>query len=131
VLRRTCCIVLALLVLVPSLAMAQAFRCASDGETHAQCCCPGDDDAADHEHDSSPSFERSCCCERVEGIAGRSDDFTSQQRDLHPTAAPVAWVIAAPVLPTTEPARVATPGRSRAPPGSPAPLFARHCSLLL
>jgi hypothetical protein len=125
--RRIVCIVIALIVLAPTLAVAQAYRCRGDGRARAACCCPG----APRDPSDAPSMTRSCCCDVIDGVAPTTNDRATSAAGLQ--APPI---LAAVIVPPPEPPapRLAAPTRlddHGAPPAPPDPLFLRHCSLLL
>lgn len=128
--RRITVLVLALIAVGPAAARASAwYRCAHDGVLRAACCCP-----VQTRHHATPGSDTrvaaACCCQITQLAA----------RDASVRGAPPAAILGAPALPAlatlampllAAPIRVAAIERPREPRGPPAPLFVRHCSLLL
>ena len=130
--RRVFCVLIILIVGLPTIAMAQTYRCTLDGETRAACCCPGDDDAAEHTAStaSTASIDAPCCCEVLRGHAPRTADAVAARAEVPqlpaPALVPATVVAATPSLPE---ARVSSEAWPRPPP--PARVFVTHCALLL
>lgn len=127
--RRVVLILLALVVLAPSMAQASAwYRCAHDGETRTACCCPPK--AKHHEAPASDTELRSACCCTVTQLKAQESSVRAAPPialDVAPAVVPVAISIS----PIEAPVRIATILHAHAPRGPPEPLFVRHCSLLL
>jgi hypothetical protein len=126
-LKRVVLIVLALFVLVPSMARAAAlYECAVDGQVRTACCCPT---KASHREDAGQHLKAACCCKVTLVRAGEPT----------PRSVPATFESAAPaIVPTTivtapivAPIRLAVIDHSHAPRGPPEALFVRHCALLL
>lgn len=131
-LKRVVLIVLALFVLVPSMARAAAlYECAVDGEVRTTCCCPSAarPTKASHREDASQHLKAASCCKLTQVRAGEPT----------PRSVPATFESAAPaIVPTTivtapivAPVRLAVIDHSHAPRGPPEALFVRHCALLL
>jgi hypothetical protein len=130
-LRRVAVLVLVLVALAPSAVRASAwYRCAHDGVVRAACCCPP---RAKHHGADGPGTElRAACCCTITQVAARE----SSVRSAPPITVELAPMPALPVMiaiaaPREAPVQVATRELARAPRGPPAPLFVRHCALLL
>jgi hypothetical protein len=126
-LKRVVLIVLALFVLVPSLARATTlYECAVDGEVRTACCCPT---KASHREDAGQHVKAACCCKVTQVRAGepapRSVPVTFES--LSPAIIPTT-IVATPIV---APVRLTVLDRSRAPRGPPESLFDRHCALLI
>jgi hypothetical protein len=123
---------IALMIAIPSVAMAQAYRCAFDGETRATCCCPGQEDEPPDAPADVPSISKQCCCDVTEGAAPTSKDAATLGaaggRDVLPAIASES--IAVPALAPRVTALV-TRASCRAPPKPSRRLFVEHCALLI
>jgi hypothetical protein len=128
--RRVAVIMLALVVLGPMVARASTwYRCARDGELRAACCCPS---AAGHRASPAPAAElRAACCCTITQIAARASSIRGAPPATFALVPAVAVAAVPPPPPREPPLQVAAIGPPQAPRGPPAPLFARHCSLLL
>ena len=127
--RRVVLILLALVVLVPSVARASAwYRCAQDGVTRSSCCCPP---AAKHHKAPARNTEirPACCCSITQLTSPGSSERAAPPIaiDMAPAVVPVVITMAH----IESPERVASleyPQLQRGPPES---LFARFCLLLV
>jgi hypothetical protein len=131
--RRVVVIVLALIIVAPAVASASAwYRCTRDGVLRAACCCPSrvNHHATPATPDPDTRVRAACCCNVTHMATRASSDRGPPPVALQVTPAIVA--IAAPAVPPiAAPIRVAALERPCGPRGPPAPLFVRHCSLLL
>ncbi|MEO7735437.1 MAG: hypothetical protein ABIY55_31075 [Kofleriaceae bacterium] len=118
------------LVLAPSIATASWYRCAYDGATRSECCCP----ATAHQHQKDapapdPLFQAACCCTVTTAVAVAQEAWAAPVPfDLHPSINPI--VVTRPVV--SGPAiSIAMLERPRVDGDPPSSLFARHIALLL
>ena len=124
--RRIVLTVLALAVLLPSLAIARtSYLCEIDRRVRETCCCP-----KAHAKDLTPetSMSGACCRELVNqpAVAPPVDELRSARAELPAIA---VTVVSAPIVPVRG-VHVSVVMRAQPPP-DPEPLFARHCSFLL
>jgi hypothetical protein len=131
--RRIAVLVLTLIVLGPTGAAASTwYRCAHDDALRATCCCPSQTGhhAAPEPPEPAPRARQACCCEVLTFVARSASVRGAPPIAL--AAAPALAVIETPArrLPVVV-RRTAVLEPPRAPRGPPAPLFVRHCSLLL
>ena len=127
-LRRIVLILLALVVLVPSVAHASTRYQGGDGVFRTACCCPTN--ATHHDAPASDTRLRAACCCKVTLVAERESSARESRPitiDDSPAVAPVEIALS----PIEAPPRTDPVERSRAPRGPPESLFVRHCSLLL
>jgi hypothetical protein len=126
-LKRVVLIVLALIVLVPSMARAAAlYECAVDGEVRTACCCPK---KASHREDPGQHLKAVCCCKVTRVRAGEPTPRTVPA--TFESAAPAIVATTIVIVPILAPARLAVIDQLHAPRGPPEALFVRHCALLL
>ncbi len=128
--RRVVLILLALVVLVPSMARAAAwYRCAHDGQTRSSCCCPPK--AKHHKTPASNTeINAACCCKVTQLKSAESSERAAPPVALDDVAPGVAPIVVS-VSSIEAPIRIAVIEHTYAPRGPPEPLFVRHCSLLL
>ena len=123
--RRIALTIVALAILVPSLAIARSsYLCEIDRQIRETCCCP----KKQVKQPSPVSTIRANCCKIVKPPA--TVPPVDETRGARAEAPPIAIALApVPVIPvfTVRPSIVL---RAQPPPDSE-PLFARHCSFLL
>jgi hypothetical protein len=130
--RRIALTVVALMVLLPSVAFARSeYLCRLDGQVRLACCCPAK--APAHEAPGPTSVREACCRTVFEAAPSRvqlaTEDSTAGSRSLLPAF--VAFGPAYAAEPTTRVPVVAPLPRAMAPPDRGQDLFVRHCALLL
>jgi hypothetical protein len=126
---RRAVLVLLVLVLVPSTAMASWYRCAYDGVARAACCCPTTRDWTKHRAPAPEASLRAACCCTTTQVGAAAPDRTRSSISLDLSTPPLAPVIAAAAA-APRPRAIASLARSRVH-GPPDTLLARHCSLVL
>ncbi|MCX5747424.1 MAG: hypothetical protein NT062_33585 [Proteobacteria bacterium] len=127
--KRVVLLVLAFLVLAPSAVRAAVqYRCASDGELRAACCCPAR--ARHHGDERTESRLRAACCCTLSVVAAHDGtQRTTPEVTFDPAPAVTMAVVVAPAIvrmiyvPTSEYPQVQR--------GPPETLLARRCALLL
>jgi len=130
--RRILLTVVALMVLLPSVAFARSeYLCRFDGQVRLSCCCPAK--AQQHEAPGPTSVREASCCAVFEVAPSRAQPATEDNRAGSRSHLPafVACVSAYAAEPTTIVSRVAPLPRAMAPPDHGRDLFVRHCALLL
>ena len=127
--RRIIPIVLALVVLLPTVAQAAAwYRCVHDGAVRSRCCCPVK--KAQHDSDPAPGLRKSCCCEITNATEATQAPRDNPPVAIHAPAPPAVIVLAMSDVADPRPLRLAR-STSIVPTGPPEPAFVRNCALLL
>jgi hypothetical protein len=126
---RRAALVLLVLVLVPSTAMASWYRCAYDGVARSACCCPTTKDRTTHRAPEPEASLRAACCCTITQVGAAAPERTRSSISIDLATPPLApAVVAAAGAP--RPRAIASFARSRVHDPTDT-LLARHCSLLL
>lgn len=127
--RRIIPIVLALLVLLPTVAQAAAwYRCTYDGRVRSRCCCPAE--KVRHDHGGPAGMRALGCCKVTTPTVPDAPPRELAPVATHAPAPPAVIVVAASDVPDPRALRIVH-ATAIVPTGPPEPIFARNCTLLL
>jgi hypothetical protein len=128
--RRVVVIVLALIVLAPTLAVAQAYQCRFDRQVRRESCCPAEEGREDRrEVRREAVIEAASCCGVIEGTLAIGGERSAAAAGVPvPVPAIVVVAVGAPAEGGLVEVVAHVGAPARAPPD---PLFLRHCSFLL